>query len=277
MPVKWVSELRVEGEIAFRVGRDGDDLVAEWTELATLRADREGRASSFVPKPMADPRLVAKVRGGHAAALVRHLQGALSLHASVVARDGLAIACVGPSGAGKSTMAAELCRRDGWELVADDIAPVELVGSQIQVLPREKEHWLDESSLDALNVQNAPEWVGDKCPILAPRVASAPSRLVAIIVLAFGADATEAGYSRLRGHAALAPLVPCLARFVLDEPAVQAQEFSQLSAMCAHVPIFELLRPRRLRDLQRAGDALESLLASQIFGKKGASHGSSGQ
>jgi hypothetical protein len=45
-------------------------------------------------------------------------QGGLLLHASGVARDGLALAFLGPSGAGKSTVATALA---GWQVLSDDL------------------------------------------------------------------------------------------------------------------------------------------------------------
>jgi hypothetical protein len=262
MGVRWVSQLCVDGEIAFRVGRDGEMLVAEWTGLGILRADRAGRAPSFVWDPRANPKLVNKVKNGHAAALVRHLQGSLSLHASVVARRGLAVAFVGPSGAGKSTLDAALCARADYELMADDIAPVQFAGDEVLALPGEREHWLDEASVEALSLgaeQAEQGSVGEKCALPATRIASQAARLVAVVSLVFEAERPVAQVSRLRGLAALEPLVPCVARFVIDEARVQEEELAQLSALCARVPILELRRARRLSDVRSIGEELEKL------------------
>lgn len=52
---------------------------------------------------------------------VQRAAGLLSLHASVLSRDGQTVAISGPSGAGKSTAALRLLGR-GWQLVAEDWA-----------------------------------------------------------------------------------------------------------------------------------------------------------
>src|SRR5205823_1032857 len=107
----------------------------------------------------------------------------LSLHASVVARDGAAVACVGSSGAGKSTIAARLCSQ-GWELLADDIASIDFDADGVAVAPTEAEHWLDRAALAWLDPRRRPRR-GDKIPVAPIRVAKGPARLRGIVFLRF--------------------------------------------------------------------------------------------
>ena len=56
----WLAESGERDEIVFRIGRDGDRLLAEWVGLASLTVDREGAAPTFRPEPGADPILVSQ-------------------------------------------------------------------------------------------------------------------------------------------------------------------------------------------------------------------------
>src|SRR5580658_6497898 len=115
LPIRWLQEWRTGGSIDFRIGRDGDDLVAEWPAFGELRARRLGGTHRFTPCPGVDPARAEKFSTGAVRALLRHLEGRLSLHASAAARDGVAGVFLGPSISGKSTLVADLCRRPGFE------------------------------------------------------------------------------------------------------------------------------------------------------------------
>jgi serine kinase of HPr protein (carbohydrate metabolism regulator) len=54
-----------------------------------------------------------------------------TLHATAVARDGVAVLLVGPSGAGKSDLALRLIDR-GWRLVADDQVELSVIKGVVQ-------------------------------------------------------------------------------------------------------------------------------------------------
>jgi hypothetical protein len=260
-----VSELRVDGEIAFRLGHDRGVLVAEWVGLLVLRADRAGAGVSFTPVPGADPRVVAKLRAGHASALLHQLSGGLSLHAATVEHRGHAIAMFGPSGAGKSTAAADLCARAGAALVSDDFAAIDLTSVNPAVVPTEGDHWLDEAACRALESRG--ERVRDKWRAGAPRVATSRKPLSALVSLAFARDGSPLTVRRLSGLEALERLLPCVARFVVDDPEAQVAEFEQLRAVCRSVPVYELSRVRSLAQLSRTRSALLELLASEPDGR----------
>ena len=61
-------------------------------------------------------------------------QQRLCLHAAVVAREGSALLICGPSGAGKSSLAAAM-QRQGWSVVAEDLAVVESENGGFRVRP----------------------------------------------------------------------------------------------------------------------------------------------
>lgn len=257
MPVRWIGEVAADGDVAFRIGRDGDELVAEWIDLCELRADRRGERVSLAAHPDADPRVIAKVERGLGAALVRQLRGETSLHASTVSKGGRAVAFLGRSGAGKSTLAAHACGARGFELLADDVVAVHLHDARADALPTEADHWLDAASRARLGL---PAGDDGKHPVAARRVASAPARLVALVALGADTASEHVELVRLRGHAALAALVPCLVRFVIDEPEEQIHELERASSLVARVPLFELRWKRSFVALDAALDAVEELM-----------------
>lgn len=54
-------------------------------------------------------------------------------------------------------------------------------------------------------------------------------------------------------------LLPCLVRFVLDEPERQLEELHQIEGMLARTPLLELRAPHDLTKLPSVVDALEAL------------------
>jgi hypothetical protein len=77
----------------------------------------------------AEPELVRLFILGAAMGLLLHQRGLTVLHASVVAIGGQATAFVGEKGWGKSTLSAALVAQ-GYELVSDDIAAIELLDGE---------------------------------------------------------------------------------------------------------------------------------------------------
>jgi len=258
MTIRWVSELVVDDRVAFRIGRGGDELVAEWMDLCELRSDRAGSRHSFSVREGADARLVAKVRAGLAPALLRHLKGETSLHASAVGRSGQAFAFLGASGSGKSTLGAWLCKACGFALLADDILRVSTAKERPLVEPTETDHWLTAGSLAAVGLETPSEIDEGKAPVPGTAVATVPMDLRAMfaLVLEEGAPARPT-VTRLRGHRAMAVLLPCLVRFVIDEPAAQRDEVERIADLLEHVPLYELRADRRYDVLPRIAQVLE--------------------
>lgn len=255
--VEWFAELRVEGKVVYRLGRDGARLFAEWADVGALQCDRAGGSAVFTADPSADPKMVTKVRAGIAEALLRHLQGKLTLHGCAVASEQSAIACIGPAGAGKSTAAAELCRRPGLSLLSDDMVRLEIEGGECLVAPSDAEHFLHGDARDALAIEPGAEDL--KVYVPASHAAIAPAPLRALVALEF-ADGATPSLRRLRGHDLLATLLPCIPRMLVDDPSLQARELSQLRTLCDMVPVYALSRPRKLAGLEAAGDVLVGLL-----------------
>lgn len=263
--VDWLAEYAEDGgDVAFRIGRSGDEVVAEWIGLVTLVARRDGSASRLEPVAGADARELAKVSRGGAQLLLRQLAGKVALHGAAVARDGRAVVLLGRSGQGKSTLAASLCVSGSAELLGDDAVAIDpsADGSKWVVNPLEQIHWLDADARAALGALDSEETSSGKSPVLARRHASSSAGLVAFVDLSFTSDTSDtrsctgARLTRLSGVDALASLVPQAVRFVLDDPVYQKREVEALAALVEQVPIFRLERPRALRhDLLQAAMA----------------------
>jgi hypothetical protein len=85
---------------------------------------REGREIVIERDPGASDASVRVLLTGPALGVLLHQRGYLILHASCVARDGVAIAFAANSGTGKSTLAAAFISR-GFGLIADDIVAID--------------------------------------------------------------------------------------------------------------------------------------------------------
>lgn len=246
MSVTWTGQSLVGEDVAFRVGRLGDLLVAEWPEVATLRCKRDGGLVTCEVHPGVEPALEQKLRRGLVPALLRHLTGELSLHASAAVRDGVALAFLGAPSAGKSTMVAELSGR-GWRAITDDVLPLD---RSLRAVPCDPLLWLAPDARAFLGLDGA-------APALVQGVET-PAAVGAWVALRF-ADGPPA-LSRLRGAAAVRALAEAQIRFVLDEPAIHARDLRRLFSALERVPMYELVRPRQLDRMSESAVLLEALV-----------------
>lgn len=261
--VRWLAEYVEAGAVAFRIGRDGDELVAEWIGLARVTARRDGSAYRFEPEPGVEDAEVDKVRRGGANLLLRHLQGKLAIHGAAVALGSRALILLGRSGRGKSTLAASLCMHAGTTLFSDDavaLDPGPSVGTYV-VSPVESNHWLDLPARRAV-LGTASDGEG-KTPVRAARVGSRSAALVAIVELAFFEGETPRLTVVGSGMEAIGALVPQAVRFVLDEPDLQRRELEALADLVERVPVYRLERPRGLDKLELAHPLLLQLLGNE--------------
>ncbi len=223
----WLAWIEVDTRIDFRVGRSGDQLIAEWPGLATLRADRKSAEGEITFANGVDPKWRAKLERGLAAAMLRQLRGELTLHASALASNDRAVLLLGPSGAGKSTLAAVLAQRPEMNLLADDTSPISFEADHACVSMGDPELWLLEDARVAIGAsENGP----GKRPVTFASKATNRLKIQAIVALSYG-DVSAPALTPLRGHAVLARLLEGTVRFVIDEPEVQLREISQLEEL----------------------------------------------
>ena len=251
MTVRWLADTcDADGHVLYRIGREEQALIAEWPGLAHLRC-MPGHAAELRAEEGADAARFAKVRRGIARALVRSLDGAITLHASALERGRRGVLCLGASGAGKSTMVHSLCARPErqFSLLADDMCEVrwsEDPEPDLLALPGETAAWLMEAGSDV------------KTPVPLP-VATAPAKVVALVCMSAESEAGAPRLEPLRGATVFARLVPCLVRFSLDDPEAHATELRALADLC-RLPVFQLTRPARRADAEKAAELVAALL-----------------
>lgn len=97
------------------------------------------------PKPNADDAGVRLFLLGSAFGAVLIQRNFLTLHGNAIRIGDRCLICVGDSGAGKSTLAAAFMRR-GFDVLSDDVAPIDSTGCAIPGFPRIK-LWQDAAEI----------------------------------------------------------------------------------------------------------------------------------
>ncbi|MGO4255213.1 hypothetical protein [Marmoricola sp. RAF53] len=130
--------------------RRGDVCGIEVPDVGRYEA-RRGTEIVVDPLPDADPKAVRVFLLGSAMGATMMLRGALVLHGNAFRIGDACAVVVGHSGAGKSTLAAEFDRR-GFDVLSDDVVPVDGAGLALPGYPRIK---LWEDALDRLGRSTA--------------------------------------------------------------------------------------------------------------------------
>jgi hypothetical protein len=177
-----------------------------------------------------------------------------------VALCGRAVLLLGESGAGKSTCAAFLCASADAELLADDVAEIDLVAGGPLVRPVEADNWLFGDSAAVVGA-SAPEDV--KAPVVAPRAAQAAVPLGAVVVLEFDDAAPAPRVEPIRGQAAFAAVNAAYVRFAIDDVEVHLRDLDAIARIVAASAVVRLSRPRSLDALADTA-ALLCELASRV-------------
>ena len=242
-----------------RLGREGVRIVAEWEGIGTLRATPWGSDVEVDACAGLVPAYERKWRNGPVKAMLRHLGGSPTLHASAVSIEGRGLILLGDSGAGKSTSAADLCLR-GAELIADDLVEMTLTSTESLAQPTETEHWLLPDSSAELG--HPGRQGGGKVAWRSPRVARGPVPTAAFVVLAFAQDHAVPALQPLRGEATFSALNAGFVRFLVDDSDVLLRDLDTLARLVQSAPSFTLSRPRSLEALDGVARVLQDLFPS---------------
>jgi hypothetical protein len=179
-------------------------------------------------------------------ALVRlalsHAPGRTAVHAAALARNGRAVLLPAPAGSGKSTLAAACALAPGWELLSDDTAVFDDAWA-VRPLPMaiclKSGAW---PLLPAMGAATEALAVHERLDgrlaryLVAPRAASAPAPLAAVVTPRWGAG-RAAGLAPLSKRAAMEALIPQL--YPLGR-AFDAALVEQIARLVDRTPCFAL-------------------------------------
>jgi hypothetical protein len=210
----------IERPVQFTCTRRGDEVVLDWPGMrfgVTARrvtVDTDDLVSAVVPLLQATWSVVLTANGREA------------LHASVVARDGQALAVVGASGSGKSTAALALLDR-GWQLVADDLLTLDDLGRALPGPP------FIRLTPDQAGGRSG-EWDPSGKLRYVPRLASEPATLAAVIVHGAMYDEVQ----ELSGLAAVDGLLANIYNDVLTHPGQAMRRLDLCASLVDTIPVF---------------------------------------
>lgn len=248
-----LHESRGEGDLVFRISREGAGYCAEWAGLLRLEVE-EGHAPRITRA--GDAVSVQKLEQGAVPALLGHLEGALHWHASAVAYpEGRAVVFMADAGTGKSTLAAALCAR-GAQFLGDDIVQIRPEqNAPPRCLRRETRHALRP---DMAALLYGAEHFGKA--VFDADALGTEAPLGAIVQLRTG---TTPSLQALGARDRVALLLRHLVRFALDDEVRLRRDLDVCVAIGEAVPMYNLVVPRHL-DLR--AEPLHTLLGTELHG-----------
>ena len=223
----------------------------------------KGQTIKVSPIAAADPADIRLFLLGTAFGIACHQRGSFPLHASAIITKQRTVAFIGPSGAGKSTLGAWLSRV-GYPLLTDDVCILSTSSSTTPIAhsgsPRIK-LWKD--ALTAMDID--PSHLQrdltrtDKFHLTLKNIdPGIKAPLHAIYLLAEDNATAPAIEGPLDALSAVAAIVDNTYRQELVAPLGQSrQHFSNCSDIARHVPVYRLLRPRKLSGMDQVVKCLE--------------------
>jgi hypothetical protein len=225
--MSWIreQEIRTRGGDRHRVAVLPSGIVRYQIDTVGLFVVRaEGEGIDFFSSPKADPMRVEHFLVSAVLPIYAGLRSLVCLHASAVARDGLATVFAGPSRCGKSTKALEAIDRGG-ALLADDAVVVRRRGQAWLVYPGPRTMRLDEPP-------PGPSWRSGPKHEWFVASSKDPSPLAEVVVLDRGGEAAEAAF---RGSGLLRALLSLQPGWVWGDVRTRRAAADQTAALCYEV------------------------------------------
>ena len=246
----WTQFFRVSGGYLLR-----------FPDLADFTLSPAGLDVRVIPAPGASQRTIEHLYLNQVLPLALSRQGKLVFHASAVETDGTAVAFMGESGKGKSTLAASFAT-SGCRFLTDDGLMVEQRDGSYQVMPSHASIrlWQDsEAALIAPDTPTAPalEFTSKSRFLAGDRIAFCDSpRLLRRIYFLGDGSAPELSFTPMRPAEALIELVKHSFLLDIEERAMLAVHFDELSALASQPISYRLDYPRRYQDLAAVRQAI---------------------
>ncbi len=246
--VRWLHEaVSAEGR-RFRIGARAATRIAEWVDLLRVEVTSRGQVRVHCPNESLTSR---KLRQGAVPALLGHLTGHLHWHAAACALPSAAgaVLFLGDAGAGKSTTVAGL-GTVGAAFLGDDVVHLHRRRARWVAVRCENRH--------AIRADVARMLFGTDArtkSLFVPERKARSAPLAAIVELEVG-DSLE--LRRLSKRRSVRVLLRHLVRFALDDLERIQRDLDVVLAILEEVPVYTLVRPKKLQDWARLASLLEA-------------------
>jgi len=241
--------------LPYGLWREGDAAGVEIPDVGRYEA-RAGREVVIDPVPGADPKAIRLFLLGSLLGAVMMQRDHLVLHGNAVRVGDACAVVVGHSGSGKSTLAAEFDRR-GYDVLSDDVVPVDQTGMAIPGHPRIK---LWDDALERLGVATEGlEKINDdhekfQLPLRRNEVGPLPLRWVYVLERHAGSDLT---LEPVRGATTFSLLHEHTYRNeLIHGPGPVAQHLQQCARLVSTARITRVRRPVETMTVEATADAI---------------------
>lgn len=241
--------------------RADSGYLLRFPSLADFTISLTGRDITATPVPGVSPQAIEHLYLNQVLPLALSRQGKLVFHAGAVEINGGAVAFMGASGKGKSTLAAGFAT-NGFRFLTDDGLMVEPRDGSFHVTPSHPSIrlWLDsKAALIAPDTPTAPalEFTSKARLLAGDRIAfcDEPRVLRRVYFLGDG-SAPSITFQPMKPAQALVELVKHSFLLDIEERAMLAAHFDELSALASRPIYYRLDYPRRYEDLAAVRQAI---------------------
>jgi hypothetical protein len=272
--VRWVrnakpSELRAVDSVA---SDQTSEIQLRWPRIGVMCV-RNGSELELRTDPACDVNLLGHLVTGLGLGLILHQRGVLTLHASAVLINGVAMAFAGPKMVGKSTLAAAMVER-GHTIISDDVVAIDLPGwstPQVRWGAPYVKLWPDAAVRTGHDPAELPRvWSTNTKRVVVTRSHAFrdPASLCALIVLDFAAMAGAPLVEPLQGIAAFSELISNSHGFRwVQDRRCSALHLGQCRELLNRVGVYRLTRGKTMEGLASTSRLIEDLATSLRGGR----------